>query len=195
MLCGCALDAGIPAESAAASSRLLSSSAHTCLPHVQPAQWKKLCRLAGRCWAGPCLMHCCVQVCNVTCCGLPNFEQHCASKRHLRKLAVAGMGAVEGGPASSGSSPQVGCNPCAAAPTGVVAALPAPEQLVQQLAAGPCFRLVLGQPRSPFSTAGRQMCTGSRVLVHRHSPTCCIWRTCASQGEGFPLGQGLTCCI
>ena len=48
-----------------------------------------------------------MQVCNVTCCGLPNFEQHCASKRHLRKLAVAGLGAAEGGPASSGSSPQV----------------------------------------------------------------------------------------
>ena len=30
-----------------------------------------------------------VQICGVTCCGLGNFEQHCASKRHLRKLAQA----------------------------------------------------------------------------------------------------------
>ena len=28
----------------------------------------------------------------MTCCGVGNFEQHCASKRHLRKLMQAGAG-------------------------------------------------------------------------------------------------------
>ena len=28
-----------------------------------------------------------LQVCGVTCCGIINFEQHCTSKKHLRKAA------------------------------------------------------------------------------------------------------------
>ena len=35
-----------------------------------------------------------VQVCKVTCCGLMNFQQHCNSKKHLRKTATAGSAAI-----------------------------------------------------------------------------------------------------
>ena len=35
------------------------------------------------------------QVCGITCCGLVNFEQHCSSKKHLRKAAAA-AGALTG---------------------------------------------------------------------------------------------------
>lgn len=42
------------------------------------------------------------QVCKVTCCGLMNFQQHCNSKKHLRKLAAAGAAAIpEAGSAGS----------------------------------------------------------------------------------------------
>ncbi|DBA75326.1 TPA: Selenocysteine insertion sequence-binding protein 2 [Trebouxia sp. C0004] len=33
-------------------------------------------------------------VCNVTCCGIINFEQHCTSKKHLRKAAAVAHAAV-----------------------------------------------------------------------------------------------------
>ena len=43
------------------------------------------------------------QVCGVTCCGLINFEQHCTSKKHLRRAAAA-AGAMAGcGLASDGT--------------------------------------------------------------------------------------------
>lgn len=29
-----------------------------------------------------------LQVCKITCCGITNFEQHCSSKKHLRKAAI-----------------------------------------------------------------------------------------------------------
>lgn len=32
---------------------------------------------------------CCMQVCGVTCCGAANYEQHCLSRRHQRKMATA----------------------------------------------------------------------------------------------------------
>ena len=35
------------------------------------------------------------QVCGITCCGLVNFEQHCSSKKHLRRAAAA-AGALTG---------------------------------------------------------------------------------------------------
>ena len=48
-----------------------------------------------------------LQVCKVTCCGIANFEQHCSSKRHLRKAALeaasitaAAAGAAGGRPAA-----------------------------------------------------------------------------------------------
>ncbi len=34
-------------------------------------------------------------MCGITCCGLVNFEQHCSSKKHLRKAAAA-AGALTG---------------------------------------------------------------------------------------------------
>ena len=34
------------------------------------------------------------QVCRVTCCGMTNFQQHCNSKKHLRKAAAAGAAAI-----------------------------------------------------------------------------------------------------
>ena len=36
-----------------------------------------------------------LQVCGITCCGLVNFEQHCSSKKHLRKSAAV-AGALSG---------------------------------------------------------------------------------------------------
>lgn len=35
-----------------------------------------------------------LQVCNVTCCGIINFEQHCTSKKHLRKAAAVAHATV-----------------------------------------------------------------------------------------------------
>ena len=35
-----------------------------------------------------------VQVCSVTCCGIINFEQHCTSKKHLRKAAAVAHATV-----------------------------------------------------------------------------------------------------
>lgn len=35
-----------------------------------------------------------VQVCGVTCCGIINFEQHCTSKKHLRKAAAVAHATV-----------------------------------------------------------------------------------------------------
>ncbi len=35
-------------------------------------------------------------MCGITCCGLVNFEQHCASKKHLRRAAAA-AGELAGG--------------------------------------------------------------------------------------------------
>ncbi len=43
------------------------------------------------------------QVCGVTCCGLVNFEQHCSSKKHLRRAAAA-AGALAGGGMASDST-------------------------------------------------------------------------------------------
>lgn len=37
------------------------------------------------------------QVCNVTCCGRANFEQHCACKKHKRKVEAAAAGSAGGG--------------------------------------------------------------------------------------------------
>lgn len=34
------------------------------------------------------------QVCSVTCCGIINFEQHCTSKKHLRKAAAVARATV-----------------------------------------------------------------------------------------------------
>lgn len=46
--------------------------------------------------ASQCVEACCAaQVCGITCCGLVNFEQHCSSKKHLRKAAAA-AGALTG---------------------------------------------------------------------------------------------------
>jgi hypothetical protein len=44
-----------------------------------------------------------LQVCGVTCCGLVNFEQHCTSKRHLRRAAAA-ANALAGGPCMASDS-------------------------------------------------------------------------------------------
>ena len=41
------------------------------------------------------LMPSALQVCGITCCGLVNFEQHCSSKKHLRKSAAV-AGALSG---------------------------------------------------------------------------------------------------
>ena len=38
--------------------------------------------------------HLFLQVCSVTCCGIINFEQHCTSKKHLRKAAAVAHAAV-----------------------------------------------------------------------------------------------------
>ncbi|EIE24823.1 hypothetical protein COCSUDRAFT_46959 [Coccomyxa subellipsoidea C-169] len=43
------------------------------------------------------------EVCGVTCCGLVNFEQHCSSKKHLRRAAAA-AGALAGGGMASDST-------------------------------------------------------------------------------------------
>ena len=37
-----------------------------------------------------------LQVCGVTCCGIINFEQHCTSKKHLRKAAGVAHATVTG---------------------------------------------------------------------------------------------------
>ena len=39
----------------------------------------------------PCLVP---QVCSVTCCGIINFEQHCTSKKHLRRAAAVAHATV-----------------------------------------------------------------------------------------------------
>ena len=36
-----------------------------------------------------------IQVCRVVCCGESNFQQHLSSKRHLRRLAHAGVQALD----------------------------------------------------------------------------------------------------
>jgi hypothetical protein len=38
--------------------------------------------------------HLILQVCSVTCCGIINFEQHCTSKKHLRKAAAVAQATV-----------------------------------------------------------------------------------------------------
>ncbi|BDA49260.1 probable selenocysteine insertion sequence-binding protein 2-like at C-terminar half [Coccomyxa sp. Obi] len=43
------------------------------------------------------------EVCGITCCGLVNFEQHCSSKKHLRRAAAA-AGALAGGGMASDST-------------------------------------------------------------------------------------------
>ena len=37
------------------------------------------------------------QICNITCWGWPNYERHCASRKHLRR-AIAAAAATEPGP-------------------------------------------------------------------------------------------------
>lgn len=52
-----------------------------------------------------------LQVCRVTCCGRANFDQHCVSRRHLRKAARAEQKAADrsGGPAfEPGGCPDTG---------------------------------------------------------------------------------------
>ena len=44
-----------------------------------------------------------MQTCNVSCCGLMNYQQHCNSKRHLRKTAAAAAAVV-----SEAASPNTG---------------------------------------------------------------------------------------
>lgn len=56
-------------------------------------------------------------MCRVTCCGLANFQQHCSSKRHLRKAAAAGALAIPdlargaGGKSGDDSETQQASNP------------------------------------------------------------------------------------
>ena len=51
---------------------------------------------------------CIVQVCGVTCCGAANFEQHCLSRRHQRKVASAESAYRAGGGAGDLISPPMG---------------------------------------------------------------------------------------
>jgi hypothetical protein len=44
-----------------------------------------------------------LQTCNVSCCGFINYQQHCNSKRHLRKTAAAGSALL-----SEAGSPNTG---------------------------------------------------------------------------------------
>ena len=183
-----------PAKPAAAGSRP-QASAHTGWQHLPAAESRKPCK--GQAvleeLAGPLLTRCCVQVCNVTCCGLPNFEQHCASKRHLRKLAVAGLGAVEGGPASSGSSPQVGSAGLSSCPTRkhtCPAALHVPVQHVQRLSHGPghAFR-----PTSQRSSGGCVLRPQWPLVAPQN---CCTRQSSrANTGSSCKAHGRLTCCI
>jgi len=46
---------------------------------------------------------CVMQTCKVSCCGLMNYQQHCNSKRHLRKTAAVGAALL-----SEAGSPNTG---------------------------------------------------------------------------------------
>ena len=138
------------------------------------------------------------QVCNKTCCGRANFEQHCACKKHLRKQALAQQAAAAAAGGGGGGGR-------AGAPPGGAALRGEPERERATTYVGPLAQCgsYCKQARSPRAARrARRACSAGRrcvavgavlLLWLRWAPVVCLACGAPRLSPGMRAGRSRAC--